>query len=165
VQERGQRSGSARCGNIWSQVAVSLLETTRFLLPLVRSGWFWWQLVSLPVAGPSSCMHGRIVAGAGKCGLPLAWPLHLHGFWLSPMWSTLHGRGLGLRLLAVGTSSPHWAQSNLLGTCYQMLWVKNKATQKTLKVDTLRPSKHYFPWDIMIFGRRLWKTYLHKLNI
>jgi hypothetical protein len=43
----------------------------------------------------------------------------------------------------------------LLGTCSQMLWVKNKATQKMLNDEVLRPSKHYFPWDIMIFGRRL----------
>jgi hypothetical protein len=42
-----------------------------------------------------------------------------------------------------------------LGTCSQMLRVKNKATQKMLNVKVLRPSKHYFPWDIMIFGRRL----------
>jgi hypothetical protein len=32
-----------------------------------------------------------------------------------------------------------------LGTCSQMLRVKNKATQKTLNVKVLRPSKHYFP--------------------
>jgi hypothetical protein len=33
----------------------------------------------------------------------------------------------------------------LLGTCSQMLWVKNKATQKMLNDKVLRPSKHYFP--------------------
>jgi hypothetical protein len=43
----------------------------------------------------------------------------------------------------------------LLGTCSQMLRVKNKATQKMLNVKVLRPSKYYFTWDIMIFGRRL----------
>jgi hypothetical protein len=31
-----------------------------------------------------------------------------------------------------------------------------------LNVNILRPSKHYFPKDIMIFGRRLRKTYLHE---
>jgi hypothetical protein len=31
----------------------------------------------------------------------------------------------------------------LLGTCSQMLWVKNKATQKMLNVKALRPSRHY----------------------
>jgi hypothetical protein len=40
-----------------------------------------------------------------------------------------------------------------LVTCSQMLWIKNKATQ-VLMVKDLRPSKHYLPWDIMIFGRR-----------
>jgi hypothetical protein len=30
-----------------------------------------------------------------------------------------------------------------------------KATQKLLNVKVLRPSKHYFPWDIMSFRRRL----------
>jgi hypothetical protein len=35
-----------------------------------------------------------------------------------------------------------------------MLWIKNKATQKMLNIKVLRPSKHYFPWDIMIFGRK-----------
>jgi hypothetical protein len=44
----------------------------------------------------------------------------------------------------------------LVGTFSQMLWVKNKATQKMLNIKVLRPSKHYFPWDIMIFRRRLW---------
>jgi hypothetical protein len=32
-----------------------------------------------------------------------------------------------------------------LGTCSQMLRVKNKETQKMLNVKVLRPSKHYFP--------------------
>jgi hypothetical protein len=32
---------------------------------------------------------------------------------------------------------------------------RNKATQKLLNVKVLRPLKHYFPWDIMSFGRRL----------
>jgi hypothetical protein len=32
---------------------------------------------------------------------------------------------------------------------------------KMLKVNILRPSKHYFPQDIMIFGWRSWRTYLH----
>jgi hypothetical protein len=36
---------------------------------------------------------------------------------------------------------------------------------KMLNVNILRPSKHYFPKDIMIFGRRLWRTYLHKHKI
>ena len=35
-----------------------------------------------------------------------------------------------------------WAP--MLGTCSQMLWVKNKATQM-LMVKDLRPSKHYLP--------------------
>jgi hypothetical protein len=38
----------------------------------------------------------------------------------------------------------------MLGTCSQMLWLKNKATQKMLNVKVLRPSKHYLTWDIMI---------------
>jgi hypothetical protein len=64
----------------------------------------------------------------------------------------------------------HWSLCtiqvcSLLETCSQMLWVKNKTTQKILNVKVLRPSKHYFPWDIMIFGRRLWRTYLHQRNI
>jgi hypothetical protein len=42
-------------------------------------------------------------------------------------------------------------QRAMLGTCSQMLWLKNKATQKMLNVTALRPSKHYFTWDIMIF--------------
>ena len=33
----------------------------------------------------------------------------------------------------------------VLGTCSQMLGVKNKATQKMLNIKILRPSKHYFP--------------------
>jgi hypothetical protein len=37
--------------------------------------------------------------------------------------------------------------------CSQMLYTKNKATQLLMDKD-LHPSKHYFPSDIMIFGRR-----------
>jgi hypothetical protein len=36
----------------------------------------------------------------------------------------------------------------MLGTCSQMLRLKNKATQKMLDVKVLRPSKHYFSWDM-----------------
>jgi hypothetical protein len=54
----------------------------------------------------------------------------------------------------------------MLGTCSQMLWVKNKATQRMLNVKVLRPSKHYNPfWEIMFFGRRLRRTYLRQSNI
>jgi hypothetical protein len=34
--------------------------------------------------------------------------------------------------------------------CSRMLYIKNKATQ-SLMIRDLRPSKHYLPWDIMIF--------------
>jgi hypothetical protein len=37
-----------------------------------------------------------------------------------------------------------------VGPCSQMLYIKNKATQ-LLMIRDLHPSKHYFPWDIMIF--------------
>jgi hypothetical protein len=40
-----------------------------------------------------------------------------------------------------------------VGSCSQMLYIKNKATQ-LLTIRDLRPSKHYFPWDIMIYRRR-----------
>jgi hypothetical protein len=36
---------------------------------------------------------------------------------------------------------------------------------KMLNVNALRPSKHYFSYDIMIFRRRVWRTYLHHRNI
>jgi hypothetical protein len=38
----------------------------------------------------------------------------------------------------------------MLFTCSQMMWIKNKATQ-LLKIKDLRPSKHYFLLDIIIF--------------
>ena len=41
----------------------------------------------------------------------------------------------------------------MLVTCSQMLEIKNKTTQ-LLMVKDLRPSKHYFLLDIMIFRRR-----------
>jgi hypothetical protein len=41
----------------------------------------------------------------------------------------------------------------MLITCSRMLQVKNKATQ-LLMIKDFRPSKHYLPWDIMIFRRR-----------
>jgi hypothetical protein len=34
--------------------------------------------------------------------------------------------------------------------CYEL----RTRQHKMLKVKALRPSKHYFPWDIMIFRRR-----------
>jgi hypothetical protein len=40
-----------------------------------------------------------------------------------------------------------------VGPCSRMLYIKNKATQ-LLTIRDLHPSKHYFPWDIMIFRRR-----------
>jgi hypothetical protein len=40
-----------------------------------------------------------------------------------------------------------------VGPCSRMLYTKNEATQ-SLTIRDLRPSKHYFPWDIMIFRGR-----------
>ena len=45
--------------------------------------------------------------------------------------------------------------------CYEL----GTRQHKMLNVNILRPSKHYFPKDIMIFGRRLQRTYLHKHKI
>jgi hypothetical protein len=52
-----------------------------------------------------------------------------------------------------------------VGTYSQVLWLKNKTTQKMLNVKVFRPSKHYFPCDIMIFGRMSLRTYLQQYNI
>jgi hypothetical protein len=41
-----------------------------------------------------------------------------------------------------------------LGTCSQMLRIKNKATQKMLNNNALRSLKHYIPMDLMNFERR-----------
>jgi hypothetical protein len=41
-----------------------------------------------------------------------------------------------------------------VGPCSQKLYIKNKATQ-LLTIRGLRLSKHYLPWDIMIFRQRL----------
>jgi hypothetical protein len=50
-----------------------------------------------------------------------------------------------------------------VGPCSRMLYTKNKATQ-LLTIRDLRPSKHYLPWDIMIFRRRPRRTYLHYFS-
>jgi hypothetical protein len=42
--------------------------------------------------------------------------------------------------------------------CYEL----RTRQHKMLNINILRPSKHYFPKDIMIFGRRLRRTHLHK---
>jgi hypothetical protein len=42
----------------------------------------------------------------------------------------------------------------MLGTCSQILWIKNKATQKVLNNNALRLLKHYIPMDLMNFERR-----------
>jgi hypothetical protein len=52
----------------------------------------------------------------------------------------------------------------LLVTCSQKLYIKNKATQ-ILMIKDIRPSKHYFLLDIIIFRRRSWRTYLHHFNM
>jgi hypothetical protein len=39
----------------------------------------------------------------------------------------------------------HQRWAPMLGTCSQVLWVKNKATQEMLNINALRPSRHYFP--------------------
>jgi hypothetical protein len=41
-----------------------------------------------------------------------------------------------------------------VGPCSRMIYIKNKATQ-LLIIRDLRHSKHYLPWDIMIFRRML----------
>ena len=64
-----------------------------------------------------------------------------------------------------GRKRVHQRWASMLETCSQMLWIKNKATQKKLMVNALRPSKHYFPEDITIFGRRSRRTYLLHCNI
>ena len=46
--------------------------------------------------------------------------------------------------------------------CYKL---RTRQHQNELFVNALHPSKHYFPKDIMIFGRKSWRTYLHHLNI
>jgi hypothetical protein len=62
---------------------------------------------------------------------------------------------------------------SLLGTCSQMLcwglvlkcYELRTRQHKMLMIKDLRPSKHYLLWDIMIFRRRSWRTYLHHLDI
>jgi hypothetical protein len=43
------------------------------------------------------------------------------------------------------TSHTNTVLLRVLGTCSQMLRLKNKATQKMLNIKILRPPKHYFP--------------------
>jgi hypothetical protein len=54
---------------------------------------------------------------------------------------------------ALHHQAPNQLEGAVLVTCSQMLKIKSKATQ-LLMVKDLRPSKHYFLSDIMIFGRR-----------
>jgi hypothetical protein len=46
--------------------------------------------------------------------------------------------------------------------CYEL---RTRQHENRLMVNALRPSKHYFPKDITIFGRRSWRTYLHHHNM
>jgi hypothetical protein len=43
--------------------------------------------------------------------------------------------------------------------CYEL---RTRQHRKMLIIKVLRPSKHYFPWDVMAYGRRLRRAYLHK---
>jgi hypothetical protein len=61
----------------------------------------------------------------------------------------------------VEVSSPEVGAN--VGPCSRMLYIKNKATQ-LLMIRDLHLSKHYFPWDIMIFRRRSRRAYLHHFS-
>jgi hypothetical protein len=50
----------------------------------------------------------------------------------------------------------------MLGTCSQILRIKNKATQKMLSVKVLRPPNVISLQDIKNLGRRLRRTNLRK---
>jgi hypothetical protein len=52
----------------------------------------------------------------------------------------------------------------LLVTCSQVLWIKNKATQ-LLIVKDVRPSKHYLLKGIILIRRRPRRINLHHINI
>jgi hypothetical protein len=54
----------------------------------------------------------------------------------------------------VEVSSPEVGAN--IGPCSRMQYTKNKATQLLIDKD-LRPSKHYFPSDIMIFQTKVVK--------
>jgi hypothetical protein len=49
-----------------------------------------------------------------------------------------------------------------VGDLFSNAMNQEQGNTKMLNVNILRPSKHYFPRDIMIFGRRLQRTYLQK---
>ena len=69
------------------------------------------------------------------------WQENICGVRCRSLWSTVKGYCWGLVL-----------------NCYEL---RTRQHKSRLMVNALRPSKHYFPKDIMIFGRRLWRTYLH----
>jgi hypothetical protein len=76
---------------------------------------------------------------------------------------TLQGLKLDLNCLLLAANKTAWSivlHWVMLVTCFQMLWIKNKATQ-LLKVKDLRPPKYYFLSDMIIFRRRSWRTCLH----
>jgi hypothetical protein len=63
-----------------------------------------------------------------------------------------------------------WPSSHIIGVavCWRLVlkcFELRTRQHKMLDVNILRPSKHYFLKDIMIFGRRLWRTYLHQHKI
>jgi hypothetical protein len=51
----------------------------------------------------------------------------------------------------VEVSSPEVGAN--VDTCSRIIYTKNKSTQ-LLMIRDLRHSRHYLPWDIMIFRRR-----------
>jgi hypothetical protein len=58
-----------------------------------------------------------------------------------------------ITVLSAKVCSSHgntWGVTHLLGTCSQMLWIKNKVTQ-LLKIKYLLPPKHYLLLDVVIF--------------
>jgi hypothetical protein len=58
--------------------------------------------------------------------------------------------------------SPPTVAGLLLVTCYQILLIKNKATQ-SLRIRDLRLLKHYLHMSIMLIRQRSRRTYLHHL--
>jgi hypothetical protein len=64
--------------------------------------------------------------------------------------------------LVLNPNNSHTQCWGLFLKCYKL---RTRQHKNRLMVNALRPSEHYFLKDITIFGRRLWRTYLHHHNI
>jgi hypothetical protein len=99
--------------------------------------------------------------------LSTSWFIHLRGRWRETIKGEWDDEGW---IWWLRVSQAVWKDHDVQeGVCWGLVFkcyeLRTRQHKNRLMVNALRPSKHYFPKDITIFGRRLWRTYLHNHSV